>query len=506
MNDNLNANFPKNSDSQKQIPVKAQNLMPEPELELERQKIFAERVRSVNLEKQKQLSHAPRAYILTFGCQQNEADSERLMGQAEIMGYEKTDTAENADLIIYNTCAVREHAELRALSRTGALKSLKERNPDLIIGLWGCMVTQDHRMNDVKKSYPYVDFVAGTNMLHRLPEIICDVVESGRRRYYVTDEQPLTVEGVPVRRENDLKAYVSIMYGCNNFCTYCVVPYVRGRERSRESKYIIDEVKQLVADGCRDITLLGQNVNSYCGKGENGEKDIGFAKLLRRICDIDGDFTLRFMTSHPKDASDELIELIAETPKLARHFHLPMQSGSSEILRRMNRKYTAEQFTQLALKIKERIPGIAVTTDIIVGFPGETEEDFGQTLEAVRKIRFDSIYAFIYSPRVGTPAAKMDDPVTKEEKTARMSRLLALQTEISAQINAEFVGKTVTARCDSKVPLENGLYSAKTTQNKTVFFEVPENCNIDELYGKNIKAEINRSTPAQLYGKLVGQS
>lgn len=446
------------------------------------------------VEQKKQLLKRPLlAFITTFGCQQNEADSEHLMGQAISAGYEKALCIEDADLIIYNTCAVREHAELRALSRTGALKALKKQNPHLIIGLWGCMVTQNHRMNDIKMSYPYVDFVAGTNMLHRLPEILCDVIKNDRRRYYVTDEPAITVENVPVKRESDIKAYVSIMYGCNNFCTYCVVPYVRGRERSRKKDCIINEITSLVENGYKDITLLGQNVNSY--KDEDGTT---FPQLLKEICDIPGDFTVRFMTSHPKDASDELIDIIAENPKMARHFHLPMQSGSTEILGKMNRRYTAEQYLALAEKIKARIPGITITTDIIVGFPGETEEDFEKTLEIVRKVEFDSIFSFIYSPRVGTPAAEMPDPFTHEEKTARMARLLEMQADISAKNNALYIGKTIPALCESKEKNNGGYYCARASTNKLILFTFDG--DISEIYGKTINVKIDRSTAAQLYG------
>ena len=344
--------------------------------------------------------------------------------------------------------------------------------------------------------YPYVDFVAGTNMLHRLPEILCDVMVSGRRRYYVNEEPAVTVENVPVCRNSNLKAYVSVMYGCNNFCTYCVVPHVRGRERSRQKEHILDEVRGLIKNGCKEITLLGQNVNSY--DPGNGYR---FPDLINEICALDGDFTLRFMTSHPKDASDELLNAISHNPKVERHFHLPMQSGSTEILRRMNRKYTAEQYLDLARRIKSAVPDIALTTDIIVGFPGETEEDFEKTLDIVRELRFDSIFAFIYSPRVGTHAAQMEDPVTYEQKTARMARLLEMQTQISAEINASFIGKTVTALCDTREKMQNGLFAARTSSGKLVFFE-SELCG-DELYGKTIEIKISRSTAAQIYGTKV---
>jgi len=463
---------------------------------LSEQKKYAERVRTLLLSKAAFLERKPMVYITTFGCQQNEADSERLLGQAVFMGYEKTDAPENADLIIYNTCAVREHAELRALSRTGQLKALKKQNPELIIGLWGCMVSQDHRMNDVKISYPYVDFVAGTNMLHRLCEIVCDVMESKRRRYYVTDEQALTVEGVPVVRSDEFKAYVSIMYGCNNFCTYCVVPHVRGRERSREKDAILAEIRELVDSGYREITLLGQNVNSY--KASDGT---GFCEILQDICKIDGDFIVRFMTSHPKDASNELIDIIAQNKKIARHFHLPVQSGSSRILSLMNRKYTAEHYLALAKRIKEKVPDISLTTDIIVGFPGETEEDFEKTLEMVKAVGYDSIYSFIFSPRKGTPAAGMEDPVSYEEKTERMARLLALQTDISEANNKKLVGKVVCGICESKEKNAAGYLVARCSDNKIVFFENDEKENI--YYGKNVNIKITRATPAQLYGQIV---
>ena len=463
---------------------------------LDEQKKYAERVRTLLLSRPAFSERNPKVYVTTFGCQQNEADSERLLGQAVFMGYEKTDAPENADLIIYNTCAVREHAELRALSRTGQLKALKKQNPELIIGLWGCMVSQDHRMNDVKMSYPYVDFVAGTNMLHRLCEIVCDVMESEKRRYYVTDEQALTVEGVPVVRSDEFKAYVSIMYGCNNFCTYCVVPHVRGRERSREKSAILSEIRELIDGGYREITLLGQNVNSY--KATDGT---GFCELLQDICNIDGDFIVRFMTSHPKDASDELIDIIAKNKKIARHFHLPVQSGSSRILSLMNRKYTAEHYLALAKRIKEKIPDISLTTDIIVGFPGETEEDFEKTLEMVRQVGYDSIYSFIYSPRKGTPAAGMEDPTSYEEKTERMARLLSMQTDISEANNKKLLGKVVCGICESKEKNAAGYLVARCSDNKIVFFENDEEQNI--YYGKNVNIKITRATPAQLYGQTV---
>lgn len=434
-------------------------------------------------------------YIATFGCQQNEADSERLAGTARSLGYESAEKIEDADLIIFNTCAVREHAELKALSKTGQLKKLKENNKALLIGLWGCMVAQETRVEDIKHKYPYVDFVAGTNMLHRLPEILCDVMENDRRRYYVDKTDYSIVEGVPVERVNDIKAYVSIMYGCDNFCTYCIVPYVRGRERSRKKEDILDEVRSLVKDGYKEITLLGQNVNSY-GKGL--EEKVDFATLVGEICKIDGDFTLRFMTSHPKDVSDDLIEVIKNNPKVERHFHLPVQSGSSRILKAMNRKYTKEDYLETVKKLKTAVPDIAITTDIIVGFPGETDEDFEQTLDIVKEVKYDAVFSFIYSPRPGTPASKMEDLTQDGEKTERMSALLSLHRENITKINASFVGKTVRVLVEQRED-ENGLFTGRTSSFKLVKFE-SEN---KDIYGKYIDVSIDSYSESLLRGEAI---
>ena len=438
---------------------------------------------------------ALKVYIATFGCQQNEADSERLLGTAKALGYVKTEFPDDADLIIYNTCAVREHAELKALSKTGQLKKLKENNKNLLIGLWGCMVSKEDRVEEVKHKYPYVDFVAGTNMLHRLPEILCDVLINKRRRFYVDDKDYPTVEGVPVSRQNDIKAYVSIMYGCDNFCTYCIVPYVRGRERSRKKECIIEEVKELVHNGYKEITLLGQNVNSY-GKGLDEKTD--FASLVEEICKIDGDFTLRFMTSHPKDVSDDLIRVIAENPKVERHFHLPVQSGSTKLLKSMNRKYTREGYLETVRKLRESIPDIVLTTDIIVGFPGETAEDFEETLSLVKEVRYDGVFSFIYSKRPGTPACTYEDFATDAEKTERMSRLLSLHRENITEINSSYVGKTVRVLCEEHMA-KDGTCGGKTSSFKLVRFE----CGDDSMYGKYVNVKIEKFSESMLYGKIV---
>ncbi len=465
--------------------------------EIFNQQLYTEKVKQIVCDTSNVLNRPLKVYIVTFGCQQNEADSERLLGTALTLGYQKAQSIEQADLIIYNTCAVREHAELRALSKTGQLKHLKKNNKNLLIGLWGCMVSQQSRVQDIKTKYPYVDFVAGTNMLHRLPEILYDVMTTKKRKFYVDNENYPIVEGVPVSRQNDISAYVSIMYGCDNFCTYCIVPYVRGRERSRKPQDIIDEVKTLVKQGYREITLLGQNVNSY-GKGlPENEKIRDFASLIEELAKIDGDFILRFMTSHPKDVSDRLIEVIANNPKIERHFHLPLQSGSNSILKAMNRKYTREKYLETVEKLRKNIPDIVLTTDIIVGFPKETEDDFENTLEILSSVGFDAVFSFIYSKRPGTPAEKYEDKNDHECKAQRMSRLMELQRNSVLGINQTYVGKTVRVLCSEKQD-DNMLYTGKTSGFKLVKFSSKEN-----VYGKFVNVKITSFAEAMLFGEAV---
>ncbi len=475
------------------------NKLGEDTANIENQKKYADRVKAILCEKELRLGRKFKVFVQTFGCQQNEADSERLTGTAMSLGYEKVTAIEDADLVIYNTCAVREHAELKALSKTGQLKHLKAKNPEMLVGLWGCMVNQEHRVDDIKNKYPYVDFVAGTNMLHRLPEILCDVMEHDRRRYYVDDSDYSIVEGVPVSRESDIKAWLSIMYGCNNFCTYCVVPYVRGRERSREADAVFSEAKELVSKGYKEITLLGQNVNSYGKSLDNG---MSFAELLKSIAELDGDFWVRFMTSHPKDVSDELIEVIKSSDRVAKHFHLPVQSGSNRILSLMNRKYTREAYLEVVRKLREAVPDITLTTDIIVGFPGETEEDFAETLSIVDEVGFDSIYSFIYSPRKGTPAEKMEDPVTYEQKTERFARLMDLHHGKISAINKGYVGKTIKVLCETPDSVETEEYSGRCTGNKLIKFAASKG---SKLYGKFVDVKITRAGDVQLFGEIVSE-
>ncbi len=420
-------------------------------------------------EKNSARSTAPAAYIMTFGCQQNEADSERLAGMAEAMGYTVTDTADGASLVLVNTCAIREHAEKKALSLIGQLKHKKAANPEMIIGVGGCMVSQQHRADALKRSYPYVDFSFCTTELHLVPGLIASRIGGGRRRFPdVKDSLADTnfSEDVPVHRTSKAKAWVSIMYGCNNFCSYCIVPYVRGRERSRLPEDIEAEVRALAEDGCRDITLLGQNVNSY---GHDLTSRVDFAALLDRLAAIPGDFRIRFMTSHPKDATPELFTVMAKHEKIARHFHLPMQSGSDDVLRRMNRRYDREKYMAKVTSLRRAMPDVAITSDIIVGFPGETEEDFEGTLDMLRRARFDMIYAFIYSPRVGTPAAEMEDQIPDEIKKDRFARLVLLQNEISKEQNARELGRTLRVLANDGDAVTEG----RTDGNKLIRFTAP---------------------------------
>lgn len=406
-----------------------------------------------------------RVYIYTFGCQQNEADSERILAMAEEMGFEKTDTADNADLIVINTCAIRAHAEMKALSMLGTFKSLKKKNPDLIVGVCGCMAAESGVVDMLKRDFHYVSFTIEPNMLHEMPQIVADIYDGGGRCFVLGRDEGNIVEGITQHRASRRRAWVSIMYGCNNFCTYCIVPYVRGRERSRSSADVIEECRRLVANGCREITLLGQNVNSY-------HSDLTFAGLVRRIAEIDGDFIIRFMTSHPKDVSDELIEVMAQlSPKVAPYFHLPLQSGSDGILKRMNRTYDSARFLDVASRLKASVPGIALSTDVIVGFPSETEEDFRHTLDVLSAVRFDMVYAFAYSPREGTPAARMDLQIPKEVKNERLSRLLTMQDEISLAESRAYIGSVRRVLVESvSRRSEMETLAARTASNKLVHF------------------------------------
>ncbi len=464
-------------------------------MKIAEQREYASRVRTANDEYFLKNSIRKKAFVLTLGCQQNEADSERLMGMAVEMGYEKTDTPDDASLIMVNTCAIREHAEKRALSLVGQYKHIKERNPELIIAICGCMVVQEHRVKDIKMRYPYVDILFGPSLIYRLPEYVYNRIGGSKRIFDPDNGEYAVAEGMPVVRENSFKAWVSVMYGCNNFCSYCIVPYVRGRERSRNKEDIYAEVEALVKDGYKDITLLGQNVNSY---GKDSGADYDFADLLSELDKIEGDYVIHFMTSHPKDATKKLVDVMASSKHVAKHFHLPMQSGSDRILKLMNRKYDFAKYISTLDYIREKMPDVTVTSDIIVGFPGETEEDFSATLDALRRARFDMIYSFQYSPRKGTPAAEMEEQIPKEVKGERFDRLLALQNQISLESNKPLEGNTVRVLCDGPSKNNPSVYSGRTEGSKIVFFD-GEPCDM----GKFLNIKIERGDTFALYGKIV---
>lgn len=431
----------------------------------------------------------PKAHIVTFGCQQNVSDSERIKGMLVLCGYTLTEEIDEADFILFNTCAVRGHAEDRVYGNVGATKKLKQANPNLMVAVCGCMAQQQSVADKFYKSYPYVDIVFGTQQYHRLPEFIYRRMTS-KRVYELGLDNSKIVENIPVCRDGKIKGWLPIMYGCNNFCTYCIVPYVRGRERSRDPQEIVKEATQMVQNGFKEIMLLGQNVNSY-GKGES--HGVNFAKLLRMINDIDGDFRIRFMTSHPKDCTEELLDAIRDCEKVERHIHLPFQSGSSKILKQMNRKYDREAYLKLIKAARKRIPDVEFTSDIIVGFPGETYEDFCETLSLVKKVKFTSLFTFIYSPREGTPAAEMPDPITREEKGKWFDQLLATQDKISDKLNRSLVGKKVRVLCEERI--ESGLYTGKTEYYSSVIFP-----GKPEMIGKFVDVCITRYMKNKLFG------
>ncbi len=431
--------------------------------ELEKQLPFYEKVRQHYIDtKPKSL---PLACIRTFGCQQNVADSEHIKGMLAQMGFGFTEEVEEADFILFNTCAVREHACDRVFGNVGALKHIKRRRPEVLIAVCGCMVQQPHVADKLKESYPFVGLVFGTHVIHQFPELMWRALNQRKQLSVTPVEDGVIAEGLPTYRDGTFKAWLPIMYGCNNFCTYCIVPYVRGRERSRDPEIILAEAKELVAQGYKEITLLGQNVNSY-GKGE--DHGVNFAALLRRINAIPGDFTIRFMTSHPKDASHELFDTIAACEKVSRHFHLPFQSGNDRVLKAMNRHYDRKQYLDLVAYARQVVPDISFTSDVIVGFPGETREEFEDTLSLVKEVGFTSLFTFIFSPRKGTPAAEMDDPVPMKTKTAWFQELSALQEEISAQRLAKLVGTEQRALLETA---EDGYIEARLASNSVVRVE-----------------------------------
>ena len=439
-----------------------------------------------------QAGRTPKAYVETYGCQQNEADSQTLRGLLSQCGYEIAQEAEGADVVIMNTCAIREHAERRVFGNLGALTHTKRRHPEQKIFLCGCMAGQTEVVERIRKSYPHVNGVFSTHHLWQFPELLYRVLTEKKRQFFVQDEAGSIAEGLPMLRDNTLKSWVSIMYGCNNFCTYCIVPYVRGRERSRKPQDILEECKALIASGCKEITLLGQNVNSY---GKDLDCGVDFADLLAQIASLDGDFLVRFMTSHPRDASTKLFDTMAQYPKIAKQLHLPFQSGSSRILKAMNRHYDRETYLSKVEYAKKVMPDLVLTSDVIVGFPGETEEDFQETMSLIRQVRYDALFTFIFSPRPGTPAAKMEDPTPAGEKNRRFDELCALQNSISEKLHRAYVGKTMRCLVDGQ---EDGdLLTARTEGGRLVRF-----AGDPALIGSYQNLEITGSTTWSLTGTL----
>lgn len=433
--------------------------------------------------------------IITYGCQMNEHDSEKMAGILNDMGYEWTDNKEEADLILFNTCCVREHAEQRVYGNIGMLKPLKQKNPELLIGVGGCMMQQEGMAQELADKFPFVDIIFGTHNLDELPKLIDEARASRFTVIDIHQEDHEFDEAMPIRRTSRVSAWVTVMYGCNNFCTYCIVPYVRGREHSRRPKDIIREVETLAAEGYKEITLLGQNVNSY---GKDLDEKVEFADLLRSLNEVDGIERIRFTTSHPKDLSDNLIYAMRDCEKVCDQLHLPVQSGSTAILKRMNRHYTKEDYLALVDKIKTHIPDIALSTDIIVGFPGETDEDFEDTMDVVRQVRYDLAYTFIYSKRSGTPAASMEDPIPREVKQQRLQRLIDLQTSITREKNQQLNGRVVEVLVEGPSRNGEGQMMGRTESNKVVNFD-----GDISLVGKLVDVRITEPSTWFLNGQLI---
>ena len=439
-----------------------------PESEPERQFFFIERAKEYVQRKSAEIGHPLRSFCQTFGCQMNERDSEKIMGVLEKIGYVRADSEEDADFIIYNTCTVRDNADQRVFGRLGVLKRYKEKNPNLIIGLCGCMMQEETVISKIRESYRHVDLIFGTHNLFKLAELLYTVYESGSQVIDIWKETDMIVEDLPVSRKYPFKSGVNIMFGCNNFCSYCIVPYVRGRERSRAPKAIIREIEKLVQDGVKEVMLLGQNVNSY-GKGL--EEQVNFAELLKEVSKIDGLERIRFMSSHPKDLSDELIEAMASSDKVCRHMHLALQSGSDKILKNMNRHYTKEQYLELVRKLRAAMPDIAITTDIIVGFPGEEKEDVDETIDIVKKAEFDGAFTFVYSKRNGTPAASMEGQCSEEFVKEQFDRVLKTVQDTSKSQAEKFTGKTIKVLVESVNEKDSSLVTGRMSQNHLVHFK-----------------------------------
>ncbi len=458
--------------------------------ELERQKEYTRLVMPLL---QERFGPAPLAFVHSYGCQQNVSDGERIKGMLAEMGFAFCDTPDNADLILFNTCAVRGHAEDRVFGNVGALKARKKQHPSCIIGLCGCMVQQEHIAEKIRKSYPYVNLLFGTHAIHQLPELIWRLVTKNKRVFERPEIDGVIAEDIPVRRDSRFKGWLPIMYGCNNFCSYCIVPYVRGRERSREPERVIAEAKEMIAAGFKDITLLGQNVNSY---GKGADHGIDFAKLLRMLNDLEGDFQLRFMTSHPRDCTLELLDAMRDCDKVCKHLHLPFQSGNDRVLKAMNRHYDRARYLELVAAARERMPDISLTSDVIVGFPGETREEFEDTLSLIEEVEFTSLFTFIYSAREGTPAAEMPDPVSHEEKARWMGDLLKAQEAVAAKRTASYVGQEFRVLCEEYH--DDGTVFGRTPSNVGITFSAQK-----ELVGQFANVRVTKALNWVLEGEKI---
>lgn len=436
-------------------------------------------------------------FIQTLGCQMNEHDTETMLGMLQQMGYSRVDTPEEAELILYNTCSVRENPERKVYGQVHMLRQLKEKNPNLIIGICGCMTQQPAELERMRRELEHVDLIFGTLNIHRLPELLHKVKETGERVIEVWHEEGEIVEGLPVQRIGKLKAYVTIIYGCNEFCTYCIVPYVRGKERSRRPEKILEEVRQLAAEGYKEIMLLGQNVNAYGNDLE--DENINFANLLRQVNEVPGIERIRFTSPHPKHFTDEVIRAMAECEHVCPHVHLPAQAGSDRTLRRMGRRYTRAQYIDLVNRMREAIPDLAVTTDLIVGFPGETEEDFQETLSLVREVEFDSAFMFIYSPRIGTPATRLKDFVPEDVAKDRIYRLIEVQNEVSLKKNREWIGRTVEVLVEGESNKDPELLSGRAPNNKLVIFN-----GDPSMIGQTVPVTITEAKTWSLHGHYAG--
>ncbi|MBN2260896.1 MAG: tRNA (N6-isopentenyl adenosine(37)-C2)-methylthiotransferase MiaB [Clostridiales bacterium] len=434
-------------------------------------------------------------HVITYGCQMNEHDSEKMIAMLKNMGYEAVDAYKDADLIVFNTCAVRENAELRVFGNLGHVNHLKKTKKNLIVVVSGCMMQQPHIVKEIKEKYKFVDIVFGTHNVHNFPKLIKNVLQNQKQVIEVWDSEGHIIEGLPYERKLGLKAYVNIMFGCNNFCTYCIVPYTRGRERSREKEHILQEIKKLADDGVREITLLGQNVNSY---GKTFDIPYNFADLLTDVSKIDGIKRIRFMTSHPKDLSDQLINVIAENKKVCEYVHLPIQTGSNSVLKRMNRKYTKENYMEIVNKLKDKIPNLTLSTDLIIGFPGETDADNDETIELIKEIEFDAAFTFIYSKREGTPAAKLEDSIPEDIQHLRFNKVLTVINNIIKEKNAKRLGNVYEVLVEGRANRDDSYLIGRSRENFLITFK-----GSDDLIGELVDVKITRPKNFSLEGEII---